>query len=209
MEEIGLFPLEVVLLPTERIPLHIFEPRYRELIGECLDDEREFGLVFADDDGMRAVGTRASVIEVLERYDDGRLDVVVEGGGRFRLEELTAGRTFQTGVVQPLEDEPGEPPDEEVERGRRELHRVAELAGAELDELELTTPTPSYELASRVELDPLLKQRLLELTSEAERLRTVVEVLGQIASTIELRRAGASVASTNGKVPIARDEEAD
>ena len=66
MTEIGLFPLPLVLLPTERVPLHIFEERYRELIGECLDSGDEFGLVYADDDGVRDVGTRARVAEVLK-----------------------------------------------------------------------------------------------------------------------------------------------
>ena len=99
MDEIGLFPLGIVLLPTEQVPLHIFEERYKELIGECLDEEREFGLVFADDDGLREVGTRAAVTDVLERFEDGRLNVVVEGRERFRLVELTTGRAFQTGEV--------------------------------------------------------------------------------------------------------------
>jgi Lon protease-like protein len=203
VDEIGLFPLGVVLLPTERIPLHIFEPRYRELIGECLDEDREFGLLFADDDGMREVGTRAGVVDVLRRHDDGRLDIVIEGRERFRLQELTEGRSYHTAVVEAVEDEPGDPLDEDVERGRQELHRVAELAGAELDELELETETPSYELAARVALEPQVKQRLLELTSEPERMRAVVDVLGRIARAIELRREGAAIASTNGRVPIA------
>ena len=89
MAELGLFPLGIVLLPTEQIPLHIFEDRYQELIGECLDEEREFGLIFADEDGLRELGTRAAVTEVLERFDDGRLNIVVEGRERFRLLELT------------------------------------------------------------------------------------------------------------------------
>ena len=72
MSELGLFPLGIVLLPSEQIPLHIFEERYQELIGECLDLEQEFGLVFADDEGLREVGTRALVTEVLDRFDDGR-----------------------------------------------------------------------------------------------------------------------------------------
>jgi len=67
MEEIGLFPLGLVLLPTEQVPLHIFEPRYRELITECLDEGEPFGLVFADDDGLRRVGTLASVKALLVR----------------------------------------------------------------------------------------------------------------------------------------------
>src|SRR4051794_37342058 len=94
MEEIGLFPLGLVLLPTEQVPLHIFEPRYRELIGESLEQGVPFGIVYADDDGLRQVGTLATVTEVVERFADGRLNVVVEGGERFRLLELTEGRPF-------------------------------------------------------------------------------------------------------------------
>jgi Lon protease-like protein len=82
MEEIGLFPLGLVLLPTEQVPLHIFEPRYRELIGESLEQGVPFGIVYADDDGLRQIGTLATVRGV-ERFDDGRLNVVVEGGERF------------------------------------------------------------------------------------------------------------------------------
>ena len=87
--EIGLFPLNLVLLPGEQAPLHVFEPRYRELIGECLEENGEFGLVLADDDGMREIGCRAGVIEVLEQFEDGRLNVVVEGRERIRIAELT------------------------------------------------------------------------------------------------------------------------
>ena len=101
MEEIGLFPLGLVLLPTEQVPLHIFEPRYRELIGESLEQGVPFGIVYADDDGLRQVGTLATVTEVVERFDDGRLNVVVEGGERFRLLELTEGRSFATGRIEP------------------------------------------------------------------------------------------------------------
>ncbi len=87
MSELGLFPLGIVLLPSEQIPLHIFEDRYQELIGECLDEDREFGLIYADDDGLREIGTRAAVTQVLERFEDGRLNIVVEGRDRFRLLE--------------------------------------------------------------------------------------------------------------------------
>src|SRR5207247_5114924 len=97
--EIGLFPLELVLLPTEKVPLHVFEPRYKELIGECLAESRDFGLVLADADGLRGVGTRAAVVEVARVYEDGRLDVVVEGGERFRVLEMTSRRSFQAGRV--------------------------------------------------------------------------------------------------------------
>ena len=115
--EIGLFPLGIVLLPTEQVPLHIFEPRYRELIAECLEGEQPFGLVFADDDGLRRTGTLASVVEVVERFEDGRLNIVVEGGDRFRLLELTDGRSFHTGTVEPLADNDDPPDPADVTRG--------------------------------------------------------------------------------------------
>src|SRR4030088_790867 len=82
MAEIGLFPRGIVLLPTERVPLHIFEPRYRELIGECLEDDGEFGLIYADEEGVREIGTLARVAEVLERFAHGRINNCVGGGGR-------------------------------------------------------------------------------------------------------------------------------
>ena len=100
MTEIGIFPLGLVLLPGERVPLHIFEDRYKELIGECLEMDREFGVVLVEESGVRAVGTRASVVEVLERFPDGRLDVVVQGGGRFRVDQITEGRSFITAHVE-------------------------------------------------------------------------------------------------------------
>src|SRR4051794_35714723 len=134
MAEIGLFPLELVLLPTEKVPLHIFEPRYKELIGECLAESRDFGLVLADADGLREVGTRAAVVEVARVYDDGRLDVVVEGGDRFRVVELTSGRSFQTADVETLPDEEEEPPEPATAVRARELFgELAEVAEADID----------------------------------------------------------------------------
>jgi Lon protease-like protein len=198
VEEIGLFPLGIVLLPTERVPLHIFEPRYRELIGECLDDDREFGLLLADDDGLRAVGTRAAVVDVLERFDDGRLNIVVEGHDRFRVRELTGGRSFQTAEVEPVADEGEAPAEAEVERALTQLRRVAELAGADAEELEPTGDTPSFELAAKVELAPGLKQELLELTSEPDRLRTLARLLEGAARALERREEITRIAATNG-----------
>jgi ATP-dependent Lon protease len=198
VEEIGLFPLGIVLLPRERLPLHIFEPRYRELIGECLEEERAFGLVLADDDGLRAVGTRAAVVEVLERFDDGRLNVLVEGGERFHVRELTSGRSFQTAEIEPVDDEEETPSTEDVERAVTLLRRVAELAGADAEDLEPTSSFPSFELAARVELEPRLKQRLLEQRSEPQRLRTLADLLEGAARALERRAEVTRIASSNG-----------
>jgi ATP-dependent Lon protease len=205
MEEIGLFPLGVVLLPTERIPLHIFEDRYRELISECLEEGRDFGLILTDDDGLREIGTRARVTEVLERFDDGRMNVVVEGGERFRLLELTGGRPFATGEVEPVVDEEDEPEDTDVEQALELLRKLGEIAGADVEGLEVTTDIPSFELAARVDFEPRLKQQLLESRSEPERLRHLAGMLEQATGLLELQQASNKIASTNGKVgPLRR-----
>jgi Lon protease-like protein len=204
VSEIGLFPLGIVLLPTERIPLHIFEPRYRELIGECIDEGREFGLVLADDEGLREIGTRAAVTQVLERFDDGRLNVLVEGRERFRLVELTSGRSFDTGEVEPVVDAADEPVAADVERALDLLRRLAEMAGADIEGLEVTTRSPSFELAARVDFEPRLKQRLLELRSEPERLQTLAELLEWATKMLELQQAGSRIAQQNGKVQLSR-----
>ena len=197
VEELGLFPLQIVLVPRERVPLHIFEPRYKELIEECLSEEREFGLLYADDEEMREVGTRAAVVGVLRRFPDGRLDVVVEGRRRFRLVEETSGRSFRTALVEPVEDDDGEPEQRDRERALRLYRRVAELAGAEPDDLEAAEEL-SFELAARVELPAASKQELLELRSERERLRLVARLLGRAAQTLAERRQRSEWAARNG-----------
>ena len=198
--EIGLFPLGIVLLPTEQIPLHIFEPRYRELIAECLEEEREFGLILADDDGLREVGTRALVTEVLERFDDGRLNVVVEGMDRFRVVELTGGRSFQTGEVEQVEDVDEAADPEHVERALALFARLVELTGTEIDPPEPSTPQLSFAIAARFEFAPDVKQELLQERSEAVRMRRLCELLEKAAETIAREREIAERAAGNGKV---------
>ncbi len=200
MDEIGLFPLGLVLLPTEQVPLHIFEPRYRELIDECLEQGTPFGLVYADDDGIRQVGTLAIVTEVIERFEDGRLNVVVEGGERFRLVELTEGRQFHTGLVEPVDDQhdPTEPDD--VQRALELFTRLVELTGSDLSAPAAETPQLSFALAGRFDFSADLKQELLDETSERIRLRRLCELRATAAETVERQREIAARAQTNGKV---------
>ena len=200
MSELGLFPLGIVLLPTEQIPLHIFEERYQELIAECLDLEQEFGLVYADDEGLREVGTRALVTEVLDRFDDGRLNIVVEGGERFRLLQLTEGRSFQTGLVEPVEDEVDAADPEDADHALNLFHRLVELTGAEVEEPSLAAEQLSFELAGRFEFAPELKQKLLQLTSERQRMHLLAEILAGAAVAVERERDIAGRAQGNGKV---------
>ena len=200
MTELGLFPLGLVLLPGERMPLHIFEPRYKELIGECLAEERPFGIVLADDSGLHDVGTEASVIEVLERFADGRLNIVVEGGDRFRVVELTRGRSFQTGEVEEVADEDITFEEADAERALGLFRELREFVGSDVEEPEASDPVLSFALAARVDfgLDP--KQRLLELTSEANRLTLVIELLEGALAAVQEEQARRELASRNGKL---------
>ncbi len=200
MSELGLFPLGVVLLPTEQIPLHIFEDRYQELIGECLDDDAEFGLVYADDEGLREVGTRAAVTEVLDRFEDGRLNIVVEGRERFRLVEVTEGRSFQTALVAPFEEVPDPSDAEDDERVRELFDRLVALTGAEVEPPPPGVEQLSFELAGRFEFAPEIKQRLLVLASERERVKLLAELLETAAQAVAQEREVAERATKNGKV---------
>jgi Lon protease-like protein len=202
MTELGLFPLPLVLLPTERIPLHIFEERYRELIGECLDSGGDFGVVYADGDGVREVGTRARVTEVLARLPDGKLDVLVEGGNRFRLLELTTGRSFHTGVVAPVEDADDPADREAVERALGLFDRLRELTRSDVDVPDADASQLSYVLAARVEFAPDDKLELLNDLSERSRVTRLCDLLENAVETAQRVRGAAERAATNGRVHL-------
>ncbi len=200
MREIGLFPLGIVLLPGEQVPLHIFEPRYRELIGECLEEGAPFGLVFADESGLREIGTEAEVVEVLERFDDGRLNIVVEGGERFRLLELTDGRAFATAEIDALLDEDEHPTQAEIERCLAAYQRVTAAAGEEAEEVDTREGSVAYQIAAHIDFGAPEKQTLLELTSERERVVRLAGLLERAAETVRREREIRERASTNGRV---------
>jgi ATP-dependent Lon protease len=200
MTDLGLFPLGLVLLPGERVPLHIFEPRYQELIGECLEEEQPFGILLADDSGMREVGTTARVIEVLERFEDGRLNVVVEGESRFRVLELTQGRAFHTGRVEDVGDDSAAADEADVERAMARFRELRELVGSDVEQPDAGEPSLSFALAARVDFGLEPKQRLLELTSEPERLVLVIELLEGAVTAVREDQARRELAARNGKL---------
>jgi Lon protease-like protein len=197
VDELGLFPLGIVLLPTEQVPLHIFEPRYRELIGECIEQGREFGLLYADEAGIRELGTRASVAAVLERFDDGRLNIVVTGGERFVVERLTEGRSFMTAEVDDVVDDSGEADAEIRATAAGAFRALAALAGADT-EVDEEAPELSFTLAAQVELPAEAKQRLLESRSEQERLEQVAVLLDDARKTLIATRELSEKAKRNG-----------
>jgi len=199
MDEIGLFPLDTVLVPGERLPLHIFEARYRELIGECLENSTEFGLIFQQGVALSGVGTRAEVHDVLRRYPDGRLDIVVVGGNRFRLIEETEGRSFVTARVSDVEDLDDPPAPEELAACMDAFARIVALVGDDVPDLDLTA-SPSFAMAAHLGLPAELRQELLEMLSERDRvLRLTGELEGPVATQLRARQIEQRAAG-NGKV---------
>ncbi len=201
MSEIGLFPLDLVLLPGEQRPLHIFEERYKELIGECLEEGTEFGLVLADEEGLRPIGTRAAVVEVLQEFDDGRMDVVIEGRQRFRVIDVSEHRAFATAEVDEVDDQAGEAPDgDDVTRAVEAFRHVVEAAQVEVDEVNPDAGDLSFQIGARIDLGNEVKQSLLELTSERERLTQLEPLLRRAADSVRVDREVRERAAGNGRV---------
>ncbi len=198
--QLGLFLLEGVLLPTEQVPLHVVEPRYRELIGECIENESEFGWLLAEDDGLREVGCRAAVFGVLEEFEDGRLLIAVEGREPFRIEALTSGRAFRTAEVETITDDVSVGRPEDAERAIELYKSLLDVSDVEAELPDDASPVLSYELAARIEFDVGAKQELLELRSERERLQRVSAILEQTATQLGREKEARDRASGNGRV---------
>ena len=195
-----LFPLPVVLLPTEVIPLHIFEERYKTMIGECIDEHREFGIVWLSDDGLKDVGCTAEVAEVIEEMEDGRLNILVRGGTPFRLVERQEDHVYPAGRIELLGDQGAA---EEQQAGGEARERYADLLERitnERPEENSLAELSSYEMAASVEIELDVKQGLLELRSEEERLKLLARLFKAGIKRVELARDVADRASRNGKV---------
>jgi Lon protease-like protein len=200
MRELGVFPLGIVLLPGERAPLHIFEERYKEMIGESLQTGDEFAVVFADDEGVRSVVTTAAVAEVLQRFPDGRMDVVVEGRDRIHIERLTGGRSFITAEVVAVPDQFDEPPPSDVDACLHAYADVAEAAGATAEDFDPDDPNLSLTIAGTVALGAELKQELLEVTSERDRLQRLTAILAAAAEGVRRAHEAERRSAGNGLV---------
>jgi Lon protease-like protein len=184
---IPLFPLDVVLFPGTVLPLHIFEPRYKEMISECQAKNQTFGVVRVLEQGLAEVGCTAEIVTVVKEYPDGRLDLVTEGRKRFELLAINQDRSYLQAEVQFIEDVAGSAPNSETARAV-ELHsQLLAAAGAEQDLSAADTATISFYLAGSLPLDLDFKQKLLALRSESERLSSLIPYLESILP--KLRRA--------------------
>jgi len=184
---IPLFPLDLVLLPGVPLPLHIFEPRYKEMIGECLSENSPFGIVRAVGQAFAEIGCTAEIVTVTNKYEDGRLDIVTHGRRRFEVLTIDRERSFLRAEIISIDDEPGALAAAEADRAV-ELHsEIYAMSGVAQDLSAADPATLSFYLAGSLPLDLDFKQRLLELRSEALRLSALTEHLENILP--KLRRA--------------------
>jgi Lon protease-like protein len=182
-----IFPLELVLFPGIALPLHIFEPRYKEMIGECLESKKPFGIVRASDEGVADVGCTAEILQVIKKYDDGRMDILTRGVERFEVLAVNEDRPFLQAEISVIPDEPGLPAKQVVERAVRLHAEITKLAGTTPTGPEESAGQLSFLLAGSLPLDLDFKQKLLATLSEAKRLDAVVGYLQAVMPG--LRRA--------------------
>lgn len=200
MPLIPLFPLDLVLFPGIPLPLHIFEPRYKEMVGECIAQKSPFGMVRVQENAVAEIGCTAEIVNVVKRYPDGRFDIVTQGKRRFEVVALDQERSFLRAEVLFVDDEPSSPTQQNQERVRELHEEMMELLGGDrkmpgTDEVQL-----SYRLAAAIPTDLDFKQTLLGIRSEGERVRLLIEyyeaVIPKITQNMEARRK----AGRNGHV---------
>jgi Lon protease-like protein len=199
IDQLPLFPLGLVLLPTEVVPLHIFEERYKTMIGECLDGDSDFGILWLSDDGLKQVGCTASVTQLLERMDDGRMNILVQGGRPFRLLRRIEELEYPAGDVEVLDDDDADvDPSVAAEARSRYADLVARVTDDRPAEAALTE-LDAYGMAATIDFALDAKQGLLELRSEEERLKLVSKLFGATMQKIDYVEQVREQARSNGK----------
>jgi Lon protease-like protein len=201
IERFPLFPLGLVLLPQELVPLHIFEERYKLMIGECLEHDREFGILWLSDDGLRDIGCSARIVRLVDTTEDGRMDILVEGAQPFRLLRRIDDLPYPAGDIELLEDFDPEADPALAERARTRYAELVEKATEETPELDSISGLDAYGMAATVEHPPEAKQALLELRAENDRLRMVEEMFLTAIKRVAYAEETAERAQTNGSVP--------
>jgi Lon protease-like protein len=197
---IPLFPLDVVLLPTMRLPLHIFEPRYKLMIARCLNEKLEFGVVLAVAQATATIGCTARILEKIKAYADGRMDILTEGHSVLQLKEIIEENMYYEAVVEYLtEDRP--PAGAENEAGLVELFQQCHIllfgrpwAGSDpYDSTQL-----SYQIAARLPLETAAKQSLLETRGESKRRDFLIHWMAQGLPKFTRIRYTQQIAGGNG-----------
>lgn len=198
--EFPLFPLGIVALPGELIPLHIFEERYKTMINQCLESESEFGIVWLSDDGLRPVGCATRIEQVLDRMEDGRMNILVRGTRPFRVLERQSHMPYPAGVIEFVEDR-SESVDTRVADSAHGAYAelVKRATDRDPDEEELAE-MGAYAMAATVDFGLDAKQGLLDLRSENARLRLVTRLFRAAMKRLDMVDKAQERARSNGKV---------
>jgi Lon protease-like protein len=199
---LGLFPLGIVLLPDEVVPLHIFEERYKKLIGERLE-EGEFGIVLAEEDTVRECGTAARVTQLIEEMDDGTMNILVRGGRRFRIIEVRepadSEADYLSAEVEFYRDSEPEGSPALQEAVLEVFARMLALMDVEEPEEPAGEGPLSFRVAGAVDFGAAVKQELLESLSEEQRLETLLTMITSLLPRLELRKEREEAIRGNGK----------
>ena len=196
-----LFPLDLVLLPGVPVPLHIFEPRYKEMITECLEQKKTFGIVRTKEKGFMNIGCTADIINILKKYPDGRMNILAEGQKRFEVLQVNQQRAFLQAEVFYLDDEEDRPSTGDLDKAVRLHGEIMQLAGAHAEDVEKSeTRQLAYRLAGSLPFDPDFQQALLEMNSEAQRIKAIISFFERILPVLHRNAHAKQRAGGNGHV---------
>lgn len=194
-----LFPLPVVLFPGAPLPLHIFEERYRLMVGQAARDHSEFGVLLVHDGKLSAIGCTATVERVVRQYEDGRFDVETVGGRRFRTLTLDQTQSYFQAQVEFFDDQAAAPLDgnrlKQVTRLSRKIAAALKVSLPDVSQ----QPRPSFQIAQHLPLELAFKQDLLERRSENERLEALASHLEKLSQRLDTIRRTQRVAGANGQ----------
>lgn len=195
-----LFPLALVVLPSEVVPLHIFEDRYKAMIAHCMENDTEFGVVWLGDDGLREVGCACRVEQIVEELDDGRVNLLARGTTPFRVLERQSHLPYPAGIVEFVGDRV-EALDASLATNARQAYAdlVRRATDRDPDDKELET-MGAYEMAATVDFGLDAKQGLLDLRSENQRLGLVARLFRAAIKRLDFVDRAQARAKSNGKV---------
>jgi Lon protease-like protein len=200
VRDFPLFPLGLVALPTELVPLHIFEERYKTMIGRCLEDESEFGIVWMAEDGLRPIGCACEIAEVLERLEDGRINLIARGTRPFRIESRQDELPYPAGTVEFLADRDEDPAADLAAGAHAAYADLVSQATDRTPDLTEIGAMSAYQMAATVEFGLDAKQGLLDLRSESARLRLVTRLFRAAIKRLDFVERAQARARSNGKV---------
>jgi len=200
---IPLFPLEVVLMPSMPLPLHIFEERYKLMIGECLEQKREFGVVYQKGSDMKKIGCTARIVQVLRRFDDGRLDIMTQGAERFVIESINEDKPYLQAEVIYFDDKREKGADNFITEGIKLLEELDVMTGKKRDYRSLSRmdgKTISFVICYNDVFSMEEKQSFLEMTSTSERIRKGVDSLRKAVELMQITEEIRRIAGGNGNL---------